>query len=195
MLAAEIKRKLFHHLSLIYLVLYWITPRLFSIIFFGIILLVLAGVEFIRLRRPEVNAWFLGKFGGIHRQSEILSPSGIFWTLLGSWLTMIIFTNKGIVLPALGFLVFGDTAAALGGQKWGKRHWKSNPAKTVEGSGCFALVSAVWAIFFVRWPVAILGALSGAWIEAQPYRWNDNLWVPLLSGAALSVFNLILGKQ
>ena len=106
-----------------------------------------------------------------------------------------IFTNKRIVLPALGFLVFGDTAAALGGKKWGKHPWKNNPTKTQEGSGCFAAVSALWALFFVRWPVAILGALSGAWIEAQPFRWNDNFSVPLLSGAALSALNLVLGRR
>jgi len=174
--------------------IYWVTPRWFSTSLLGLVLLVLGGVEFVRLRRPEVNAWFLAKFGGIHRESEVMSPSGIFWTLLGSWLTMVVFTNKKIVLPALGFLVFGDTMAALGGQKWGAHHWTANPAKTWEGSGCFAAVSAFWAVFFVRWPVAILGALGGAWVEAQPFRWNDNFWVPLLGGATLSVLNLVLGR-
>ena len=193
-LITEIRRKVFHHLSLVYMVLYAATPLWFSISFLGVVLLLLAGVEFVRLRRPEINAWFLAKFGGIHRESEVMAPSGIFWTLLGSWLTMFIFTNKRIVLPALGCLVFGDTVAALGGQKWGKHHWKTNPPKTLEGSGCFAVVSALWAMLFVRWPVAILGALSGAWVEAQPYWWNDNLWVPLLSGAAFSVLNLVLGR-
>jgi len=193
--ATEIKRKIFHHLSLLYMVIYGVTPRWFSISVLGLVLLILGGVEFIRLRRPELNAWFLGKFGGIHRESEIMSPSGIFWTLLGCWLTMVIFTNKRIVLPALGFLVFGDAIAALGGLKWGKHPWKSNPPKTLEGSGCFAVLSAIWAIFFVRWPVAILGALSGAWIEARQIPPNDNLWVPLLSGAALSVLNLVLGRR
>ena len=190
----EIKRKVFHHLSLVYLGIYWISPRWLSLLLFGVALLVLSGVEFIRLRRPEVNAWFLEKFDGIHRESEVLGPSGIFWTLLGCWLTVVIFTNKRIVLPALGFLVFGDTLAALAGKKWGKRHWEKNPAKTWEGSAAFAAVSAAWAMLFVRWPVAILGAISGAWIEARPLPYNDNLWIPVLSGAALSVLNLVLGR-
>ena len=192
--AKEIKRKFFHHLSLVYLVVYWFTPRMFSVLFFGFFVLVLGVIEFLRIRRPEMNAWFFGKFGGIHRESEILSPSGIFWTLLGSWLTILIFTNKRIVIPALGFLVFGDTLAALGGKKWGKRPWEKNPMKTKEGSACFAVISAAWAFLFVRWPVAILGALSGAWIESRPLPYNDNLWVPVLSGAALSVLNLALGR-
>lgn len=89
---------------------------------------------------------------------------------------------------------FGDTVAALGGQAWGKHVWASNPPKTLEGSGCFAVVSMIWALLFVRWPVAILGALSAAWVEARRLPYNDNLWVPLLGGAALSVLNLVLGR-
>ena len=113
---------------------------------------------------------------------------------MGCWLTIVIFTNKRIVLPALGFLVFGDTLAALAGNKWGKHHWGKNPPKTWEGSAAFAAVSAVWAMLFVRWPVAILGALSAAWIEARPLPYDDNLWIPVLSGAVLSVLNLVLGR-
>jgi dolichol kinase len=64
----------------------------------------------------------------------------------------------------------------------------------LEGSAGFAAVAVLWALLFVRWPVAILGALSGAWLEARPMPYNDNLWVPLLSGAALSVLNLVLGR-
>jgi dolichol kinase len=193
-LKSELKRKIFHHLSLLYLLLYWVSPRWLSISLLGLVLVVLSKIEFIRIRRPEVNAWFLAKFGGIHREAEVLHPSGIFWTLLGCWSTMVIFSNKRIVLPALGFLVFGDTLAALGGQKWGKHFWKRNPAKTWEGSAAFAAVSAVWAVFFVRWPVALLGALSGAWVELSQLPYNDNLWVPLLSASALSVLNLVLGR-
>jgi len=193
-LSTEIKRKIFHHLSLIYLLIYAFLPRRFSVWILFAALVILSGVEFIRLRRPEVNAWFLERFRGIHRPSEILGLSGIFWTLLGCWLTMVVFTNKRIVLPALGFLTFGDAAAALAGKKWGQKRWPRNPAKTYAGSGAFAAVSAAWALFFVRWPVALLGAASGAWIEAQPLPGNDNVWLPLLSALALSVFNLVLGR-
>ncbi len=193
-LAVEIKRKVFHHLSLIYLLLYAFTPVKVVTLLFGLILIILGVVEFIRIRRPEINAWFLAKFGGIHRESEILAPSGIFWTLLGSWTTMVIFTNRKIVLASLGFLVFGDAVAAIGGKAWGKHPWASNPKKTMEGSACFVVVSALWAMLFLRWPVAILGSLTGAWVEAKEYRWNDNFWVPILSGVAISAFNLVLGR-
>src|ERR1700704_371650 len=122
-IATEVKRKVFHHIALIYMAIYAFLPRIVSIWFFFFVLVAMAVVEFFRLRRPELNDWFLKKFGGIHRPAEIMGPSGIFWTLLGCWITMVVFTNKKIVLPALGFLVFGDTAAALVGKKWGKKFW------------------------------------------------------------------------
>lgn len=193
--SGEVKRKLFHNLSLVYMAIYALLPIWASVILFGVLLFALNSVEFIRLRRPEINAWFLGKFGGIHRPAEVMGRSGIFWTLCGCWLTMLIFTNKKIVLSALGCLALGDTAAALAGKKWGKHPWKWNPEKTQEGSAAFAAISAAWGILFVRWPVAILGAAAGAYVESRPLPYNDNLWVPLLSALAFSIFNLVLGRH
>jgi dolichol kinase len=107
---------------------------------------------------------------------------------------MLIFTSKKLVLPAIGFLAFGDTMAALGGQKWGKHPWKHNPAKTIEGSICFAIASAAWAMLFVKWHVAILSAVIAAGVESRKSATNDNLWIPLASGGILSLLNLALGR-
>ncbi len=190
----ELRRKAFHHLAVVYLLVYWFLPRPLGLLILGLFLAALSVMEFLRLRRPELNAWCLAKFRGLHRESEVLHPSSIFWTLLGCWGTMLIFTNFRIVLPALGFLVFGDAAAALCGKKWGKRVWPQNPPKTLEGSAGFVVVSALWASLFLRWPVAIAGALSGAWIESRKLPFHDNFWLPLLSATALSAFNLVLGR-
>lgn len=191
---SEFKRKIFHYLALVYMGLYAFLPRSLVLGFLSLAFLLASGVEFLRLRRPEINALLLNKFGGIHRPEEIMAPSGIFWTLAGSWLTMLVFTNRRIVLAAMGFLVFGDAAAALCGQRWGRRRWPKNPLKTYEGSFAFAGISAAWAMLFLRWPVALLSAAAGAAIEALPLPWNDNFWIPLLSGLALSLFNLLLGR-
>src|SRR5689334_10719840 len=96
---SEIKRKVFHHLSLLYIGLYVLVPRFVALSVMLAALLIVSTVEFLRLRRPELNAWLLQKFGGIHRRHEIMQPSGIFWGLLGCTGVMLIFTNKNIVLP------------------------------------------------------------------------------------------------
>src|SRR5262245_26955973 len=93
-LPAEIKRKVFHQLSLLYLLMYAFLPRAVTLALLGTVLAVLAAVEFLRLRRPELNAWFLSRFKGIHRDSEVVRPSGIFWTLAGCWLAMLFMVDR-----------------------------------------------------------------------------------------------------
>jgi dolichol kinase len=188
----EIKRKLFHHLSLIYMILYALFPRMISLWFFFIVLVLLGFVEFVRLRRPELNAWFLKKFGGLHRPTEIMAPSGIFWTLLGCWLTMLLFISKAVVIVALGYLAFGDTMAAVCGQAFGTKCWKQNPTKTKEGSIAFALTAVLWALLFIRVFPAIFSAVVTAFTESRRLPFNDNLWIPL--SAALST-GLVYGAS
>jgi dolichol kinase len=211
-LSTEFRRKIFHHLSLVYMAIYAFTPTWFSISVLGLALVILSAVEFIRLRRPEINDWFLKAFGGIHRPAEILAPSGIFWTLAGCWLIMVLLEEKTLVLPILGMLVFGDTAAALYGQRWGVHPWQSKPlepdssfwaplkiwklpansAKTLEGSAAFAVTSFFWITLFLRPHVALLGAAAGAWVESRRQEWNDNFWIPVGGGLILGVLSLVL---
>lgn len=211
-LNAELKRKLFHHLSLLYMGIYSFAPGWVSISVLGFSLLVISVLEFIRLRRPEMNAQLLKIFGGLHRPAEILAPSGLFWTLAGSWLTMLLLAEKTLVLPALGMLVFGDTAAALFGRRWGTHYWLYRPApptasrlawmkvwnlpanesKTLEGSAAFTVVSFLWISLFLRPHVALLGAAAGAWVESRQQEWNDNFWVPVIGGMILAALSLLL---
>jgi len=186
-LKAEIKRKIFHHLSLVYLVMYALLPRWVTILVLGIALVAAGVIEFLRLRRPELNAWLLQKFGGIHREAEIMSVSGIFWTLLGCWLTMVVFIDKLVGVTGIGFLVFGDTAAALVGQTYWKRPWPKNPKKTMEGSAAFAVVSLFWGLLMVRPHGALVGAIFTAWVESLPSRINDNFWIPLAGAFSVSI--------
>jgi len=212
LLSIELKRKVFHHLALVYMAIYAFTPAWFSISFLGLVLAMLSAVEFIRLRRPEVNDRLLTAFGGLHRPAEILAPSGIFWTLAGSWLTMFLLEEQTLVLPVMGMLVFGDAAAALYGQRWGVHYWPCKPvdpdpspwaplkiwklpansSKTYEGSAAFTLVSFFWILLFLRPHVALLGAAAGAWVESRQQEWNDNFWIPVGGGMILGVLSLLL---
>src|SRR5262245_56128615 len=146
--SSELKRKAFHNLAILYILIYAVTPRFVAVSLIGLALLGVGGIEFLRLRRPEINAWLINRFGGIHRPEEIMHASGVFWTLAGCWLTMAVFVERPIVIPALAFMAFGDTAASLGGQKWGKHPWPKNPSKTIEGSLCFAAVAILCALPF-----------------------------------------------
>lgn len=192
-LPIELRRKLFHFLGIPYALLYVLLPRRAALVLFGIAVGLAVLLEFWRLRRWEANAWLLERFGGIHRPEEISQPSGIFWTLLGTWLTLVVFTNQKIVLAALGFLIVGDAAAALIGQRAGVKVWPWNPQKTKEGTIAFFITGFLTALLFVRWPVALVGTLTAALVESRKLPYNDNLWIPTLGGLALSLCSLVLG--
>jgi len=181
----EIKRKLFHFLSLLYATGFYFMGRE-GILKILVPLLVVEGiVEVTRLIMPRFNGWMLSLFGNIHREAETKRISGIFWTLLGAVITIGVFRDPKIVLCALGYLVFSDAAAALVGVPLGRHKFLG---KSVEGSlACFA-ASFLVGLAFINPLLAAASALLVTGIELLPLPWNDNFWIPILSGCFLTIF-------
>ena len=184
----EILRKLFHFLSLLYLAAYHILGRGPALAALGAWIVLVAGIEALRLRRPAVNEFLMRFFGGIHRESEARRFSGIVWTSIGCWLTIAAFGGSPRVVAAgLLCLAFGDTAAALVGKSLGRvQIGLFGRKKTLEGSlACLAACLAVgWACGF-PWPAVLLGALTATAVELLPVPIDDNLWLPFLPAAVL----------
>lgn len=167
--------------------LYAFLPRrvcLSVMVFLGGLIVLL---EWVRHRYPVFNAWGWDRFGGLARAWEKDRISGVFWTWLGSFLTMLIFARREVALAALAFMIFGDAAAALVGGSWGRHPWPGRPGKSVEGSVAFALAATLCGLCFLPPRAVILSALTAAWMESHRLPWDDNLWIPLLSGACLSL--------
>jgi len=182
----EIRRKLFHLLTLIYVFGYWFLNKDMVLWVMGSIIVVVFIVEMVRLNMPTFNVWTLRFLGGVHRPWEASNISGLPWTLLGSFLTMLLFEDKSLVLVSLFYLALGDAAAALFGKFCGKYKifWYS---KTVEGSiACFVICLAL-GIPFLGLPLALLGALIATIIEIISWPLNDNFWMPLVSCAFLTI--------
>jgi diacylglycerol kinase (CTP) len=183
----ELKRKAFHGLSLLYILLYGVAGRDISLRALGSAFAVVALVEIVRLRWPAFNRRLIAGFGGIHRAAEERRPSGILWTLLGCFLTIWLVPDRDVVLASLWYLALGDTAAAMVGRHWGRLRIGD---KSLEGSlACF--LACWWAGILVLTPdfgvnEVLLGALVATVVEAVPLPLNDNLWLPLLPGLALT---------
>ena len=182
----EIKRKLFHLLTLIYVFGYWFLSKDMVLWVMGSIIVVVFIVEMMRLNMPSLNVWALRFLGGVHRPWEASNISGLPWTLLGSFLTMLLFENKNLVLISLFYLALGDASAALFGKFCGKHKifWYN---KTFEGSiACFVICFAI-GIPFLGLPLALLGAFIATIIEIVSWPLNDNFWMPLVSCAFLTI--------
>jgi glycerol-3-phosphate acyltransferase PlsY len=183
----EIKRKLFHMLIVIYVVAYWFLPRLFVLQWLLIAIILVILIEALRLSAPPFNQWLLFTLGGVHREEEANQLSGLVWTILGSFLTMLIFSNKQIVMASLLYLAFGDALAALVGRRHGRNVIAGK--KTLEGSlACFG-VSLVIGLIFLEFPLALAGAIVATLIEIIPWPLNDNFWMPLISATFLTLLS------
>lgn len=185
----EIKRKLFHFLSLVYAAGYFYLGKEPVLKILVPILIIVGTVESARLIFPKLNQAILPFFGGIHRESEIKKFSGIFWTLLGCILTIWIFKDRQVVLCALGYLVFADAAAALVGVPLGRHKFFG---KSLEGSTACFVASMLVGLVFLHPGWALAAAVLVTAIELAPLPWNDNFWIPTLSGCFLSLKNIIL---
>jgi len=187
MFAQELKRKLFHGLSLVYLAIYLVAGRAWTLWILGGLFAMVGAIEAVRLRKPEFNALLLRVFGGIHREHEARKPSGILWTLLGCFLTVWLVPHKDVVITALVCLALGDAAASLVGRRWGHLRYGN---KSLEGSlACFLTCWAV-ATLFLHSPFAtqeiLLVAMLVTVAEAVPLPLNDNIWIPLIPGLTLT---------
>lgn len=180
----EIKRKIFHLFTLIYIVIYWFTTARFVLIALGIVIFVVIAVEIIRMRNAKFNQWLFDTLGNAFRGHEKHQVSGLAFTLSGSFFTILLFFgNKNIVMASFMYMAFGDTFAALIGRAFGKH--KITKDKTLEGSIACFFVCLFCGLFFLNWPLAIFGAFIATVIELVPWPLNDNFWMPLVSSGAL----------
>ncbi len=174
-----------------------------SIIFWGYISLFVAFLgfvlDFMRLKNEEFNSILSKLFGPIMRRSEKFSFSGLPFYALGVSLSIFLYEKEIAVLSIL-FLVLADPIASVVGVYYGKD--RLLPNKTLQGTvAAFTTCLAVAIIYLtaiqVHSPNIILFAFFGAIIGAlsellSAFNIDDNLTIPVISGAALTVFNIWL---
>jgi len=157
--------------------------------------LVFLVVDFLRLRINPVKSIFIIMFGSLLRRKEFTSLTGGSYLMLASLVCMLIFgsssSGRGVFIAAISFLVLGDTVAAVVGLSVGRVKFFG---KTLEGtlSGLAVCVGTAWVVSILPGldlplGIGILGAVSASVVEALPIDVNDNVVIPLLSGAIMMV--------
>jgi len=184
----EVKRKVFHCLSLVYLAAYHLLGAPITTVLLSVWVVVEGGLEAARLRDPRLNSFLMRFFGGIHRPGEESRVSGVFWTSLGCLATVVFFSgHPRVVTASFLFLALGDGAAALVGKAFGRiRFSMRGRTKSLEGSAaCLAAcLAAGWAAGLTPGRI-IVGAVTATLVELLPVPLDDNFWLPLLSAAAI----------
>lgn len=161
------------------------------------------GTDFIRHRSRRVNRAVLWLMLPFMRRQEIRGRAGTS-ALLTSVTILAWFADPIVVSMSLLFLGFADPLAGLVGNLFG-RH-KIFGHKSVEGFmaawGTCALIAYVYLSYHVDRPLSVpglwLGVISlgfaGALAELLPiFDLDDNLTMPLISGAAIAGYIWLLG--
>jgi dolichol kinase len=127
----------------------------------------------------------------------------VFYAISYTVLAAVFSDKPWIIAAGIIPLAYGDAAASIVGQKWGRHQFSICAKKSIEGcvtmfAVCFLALAASFAFFGYLYPlplasfiVASLGAaLVATFCEALTPRGLDNIAVPLLSAVT---FLLIMG--
>ncbi len=183
-------RKLIHLLSgLIPLFYLWFDPsRREAVTILGILAIPFLGADIARRYLPTLNRAFSAWLEWALRENERERLTGASYSLIGAWLTLLLF-EKRIACAALLILVVGDTVASLVGRAVGGMTLFGR--KTVVGSLAMFVASVLLALAFVPPRVAVGGALAATLVELLPLPIDDNLTIPLAAGLALTLLSLV----
>ncbi len=179
----ELRRKSIHLSGLILPVVYLFMDKFLMLLLVGVLTAVAITVELVKWLSPRFREFFFRLFTPVlrthERQGEL---TGATYYLI-SVLLCILFFDKHLAVVCIFFMVLGDMSAALVGKMWGKT--KLIGPKSLEGSvACFIVCTAIALVKFHP-VVGIIGALVATFVELIPLRIDDNLTVPLISGAVM----------
>lgn len=189
LLAAELKRKAIHLASLSIPIAYYLSPRSWSRTWeralLALVILSLA-IEVFRLNNPRIRSVFRHFFGELLRNHEEASLLGSTYLLIAVLLTLHLF-DKPVAVLALGFLILGDTVAAIVGKSFGTHRLLGG--KTVEGSvACFlTCLGLTFLMPGIPLYVGLVGALTATVFELLPIPLDDNFRIPLSAGFAMEL--------
>ena len=152
-------------------------------------------LELARFRVAWLNQRLLRWLWLVLKEQEERRITGATYMLIGAFLAFLFF-DAGVAVAALLFLSLGDPAAALVGRRMpGLRFSGKSPGGTAAFVAVALLVVAVLTVSGVveyHWALLAGAAVAGL-VELLPLPPDDNLTIPLASGAAMHFIPLASG--
>lgn len=179
----ELLRKSIHLSGLTLPVIYIFLDKPVMLILIGTLTGFALTIELVKWFSPRFGEFFFRIFTPLLRRHEQKGAvTGATYYLISALLCIFLFA-KTLAIVCIFFMVLGDMAAALVGKMWGRT--KLFGRKSLEGStACFVVCTAI-ALVKLNPVIAIIGALVATIVELIPFPIDDNLTVPLISGAVM----------
>ena len=149
-------------------------------------------VEVVRLRSPEVNHRLVRVLKPLLKEAEARRVTGATYIAISAMVAFLVF-DQPVAIVALFFLSLGDPVAAMVGRRAkGIRLGGKSPI----GSLAFFAVSVAIAgllsagdVVPFHWAL-VAGAAVAALVELVPIPVDDNVTIPLVSGATMSLLGV-----
>jgi dolichol kinase len=192
-LQREIRRKVFHILAgmsipVIYYVFMVLDQAWVATWILLAATLCILAVDVIRLRHQFVKIIFIDFFGPMMRRHEISALTGATYLMISSLVCILVFTDS-VAIAAISYLVIGDSLAAVVGRSLGRTKFFE---KSFEGAGaglagCLAVGALIVGLPHtdLGWLQMAAGALTAIVVEMLPIPLDDNIRIPLASGAVM----------
>lgn len=170
--------------------IYYFTNKITTIFIILPFLCIFIIIEILRFSIFRFNERLFSIFRYILKDKERKNLLTTTWFLLSTLLAVALF-RKDIAIMAILFLIFGDSASALFGLRFG--HTKIIGNRSLEGSLAFFVTCIIIGIIMnftkvsLSWLVVILGALAATIAELLPLPFDDNFTIALFSGIFMSI--------
>ncbi len=182
-------RKIYHLLGGLFIIAAYIyLGRAWGLPALAALTAVATEVDISRLVFPKFNDFMFRRFGAFIRESEKRTITGTPWYLMGMLGALFLYSLP-VAVCAIIFLACGDVSATIVGERWGTI--KISGVKSLHGTIAFFAASlACGAIAGSYWQVIPLGvvaavAFTASVVEIAPLKINDNLSIPIISGAVM----------
>lgn len=183
------------------LILYYKSGKTVDVFIRGCLAIAALGffLDYLRMKLPSFNKFAFKAMGTFFRESEKNTYSGLPYYALGVALSLMFFEEK-LALLSIFFLVFADPLSSIIGILFGKK--KIVPNKSWAGSSTGFIVCTTISLLYISYfnesaPQLVLFSLIAGFIGsfsefASTWGLDDNLTIPVLSGAGLSILNYFI---
>lgn len=182
-------RKIYHLLGGLFIIAAYIfLGRTQGLTVLAALTLAATAVDASRFVFPKFNYFIFRHFRAFIRESERNTITGTPPYLMGMLGAFFLFSLP-VAVCSIIFLACGDVSATIVGERWGTV--KISGVKSLQGTIAFFAASLICgSIAGVYWqglPLYIVaaGALTASVVEILPLKLNDNLTIPVISGAVM----------
>jgi dolichol kinase len=144
-------------------------------------------LDLIRFTVPAVNRLFFRYLRVFASPREAEGIASSTWYMIGVALVVALFPAPHAIAGIL-VLALADPTASYVGQRWGKHKLGTG---SVEGTLVFVIVASIILLRAWPWPDALLTVAVVTVVERAPWRFDDNITVPLTVASMLWALALI----